>query len=234
MKPGRSLARGVKNRLVPKGERTYRLPLGIGRGLRVEIDLEHWTHLYLGLYERELNPHIRELCRPGSRCFDVGGQNGYDALLFAKLGAMAVLSFDCDAIACARMARAFSNNPSLAARLDVRHTTIAARSDPAANQTTLDEAAFAPDGFVPDLVKIDIEGAELQALNGARKLLLRRRPHLIIEVHDQTIENECQTLLEEHGYTPRTVDHSRWLEDGRPSGFNRWIVAITPPSQPRR
>ncbi len=52
--------------------------MGIGRGLRMEIDFRRGqTRLYLGLYEVELNGHLRELCRPGYRSFDVGGQLGY-------------------------------------------------------------------------------------------------------------------------------------------------------------
>lgn len=35
-----------------------------------------------------------------------------------------------------------------------------------------------------DLIKIDVEGAEVQVLEGARKTLLKHRPNLIIEMHD--------------------------------------------------
>src|SRR5947208_3168145 len=52
--------RRLKNALVPKGPRLRRLPLGIGRGLRLQLDLHYRTGLYLGLYEVELNRHLRE------------------------------------------------------------------------------------------------------------------------------------------------------------------------------
>jgi len=37
--------------------------------------------------------------------------------------------------------------------------------------------------MLPDVMKIDIEGAEAMALRGARKLLCERKPHLVIELH---------------------------------------------------
>lgn len=43
----------------------------------------------------------------------------------------------------------------------------------------LDEAL--PDGYVPSLVKIDVEGAELLVLRGAAETLARHRPYVIFE-----------------------------------------------------
>jgi FkbM family methyltransferase len=56
----------------------------------------------------------------------------------------------------------------------------------------------------PDLVKVDIEGAEVAALRGASKLLGEHRPTLICELHGT---NRAVTeLLESHGYDVRAVE----------------------------
>ncbi|HYM53925.1 MAG TPA: FkbM family methyltransferase, partial [Solirubrobacteraceae bacterium] len=57
---------------------------------------------------------------------------------------------------------------------------------------------------VPDLVKIDIEGAEVAALRGASELLSTHRPTIICEFHG-TNEAVCD-LLESHGYSLRTIE----------------------------
>lgn len=61
----------------------------------------------------------------------------------------------------------------------------------------------------PDIVKIDIEGAELSALRGAVRLLSEVRPLLIIEVAPENAAAIAE-LLGAHGYAMCDVrDHSR-------------------------
>lgn len=61
-------------------------------------------------------------------------------------------------------------------------------------------------GFIPDVVKMDIEGAECRALEGMRKILATARPKLLLELHPQAIESigghlaQIQTLLIDHSY----------------------------------
>jgi hypothetical protein len=56
----------------------------------------------------------------------------------------------------------------------------------------------------PDLVKMDIEGAEVAALRGAAKLLDEHRPTLICELHGTNVA--VTELLESHGYDVRAVE----------------------------
>jgi FkbM family methyltransferase len=70
--------------------------------------------------------------------------------------------------------------------------------------TTLDEQS-AIHG-VPDVVKIDIEGAELLALRGAERLLRERKPVLLVEVHTEEISREFYPLLERYGYCFHRLD----------------------------
>lgn len=67
--------------------------------------------------------------------------------------------------------------------------------------TTLDDAI----GDSPcHLVKIDIEGAELMALEGSRNLLRTQRPVIMVEITEKAAS--VQRLLREHGYVLVTPD----------------------------
>jgi hypothetical protein len=90
---------------------------------------------------------------------------------------------------------------------------------------SLDDVAYGQDGFLPDFVKMDIEGGEFDALLGAERLLSERVPGLIVEVHSLEIEKQCGRFLQALGYKPIVVSPRRWLRDNRPTGHNRWLVA---------
>jgi FkbM family methyltransferase len=63
--------------------------------------------------------------------------------------------------------------------------------------TTLDEA-MARFGR-PDFIKMDIEGAEEQALAGAERVLSEARPAWLIEVHGSECEQGVRRVLSGHG-----------------------------------
>ena len=56
----------------------------------------------------------------------------------------------------------------------------------------------------PDVLKIDTEGAELQAIEGARETIARHRPAIVCELHDT---NEAfVALMDELGYDTTNLD----------------------------
>jgi methyltransferase FkbM-like protein len=201
--------------------RTRRLPLGIARGIRLEIDFRHQTKLYLGLYEIELNRHLRRLCRAGFRAFDVGGQFGYDALVFAKLTGAPVVSFERDEACLAVMGRNFASNPKLAPLLEARRAFVTDKTNRGA--LALDD--FASEWGTPDFIKIDVEGGEVDVLRGAARLLRDLKPGALVEVHSPQLERDCSRILVDAGYSITVVDQRRWLRDQRPTTHNRWLVA---------
>lgn len=216
----------VKNAVLPDGKRCRRLRLGIARGINLEIDFSMQTQMYLGLYEIELNKYLRRLCRPGFRSFDVGAQFGYDALILAKLSRSQVASFECDPDVFEELKRNLQHNPPLANRIELYEGFVGSEDDRPGGKLTLDHMVFEEGVFVPDFIKMDIEGSELEALLGARRILERHNPNLLVETHSAELEKQCIEFVESIGYRTSIINSRKLLPDYRPAAHNRWFTAI--------
>lgn len=78
---------------------------------------------------------------------------------------------------------------------------------------SLDEF-FAERATWPDLIKIDVEGAEYDVLRGARQIIAQHHPVMFVEVHPRLLGNfgasaeQVYAFLRAHGYTiQRFVGH---------------------------
>jgi len=63
----------------------------------------------------------------------------------------------------------------------------------------------------PDVIKIDVEGAEYLVLKGARATLLRARPRIFLSVHSESLRSTCLEYLEVFGYTFEELAPSEFL-----------------------
>ena len=72
---------------------------------------------------------------------------------------------------------------------------------------TLDWFASAKN-ISPDLMKIDVEQAEVLALEGARQILSQSKPDILIEVATNTAAG-VSALLKEHGYKIYVIDEEK-------------------------
>lgn len=60
-------------------------------------------------------------------------------------------------------------------------------------------------GLTPDLVKVDVEGAEGMVLQGMSRLLTEARPYLIIEIHNEIAQHDVTSNVTAHGYETRVI-----------------------------
>jgi len=207
----------IKSIALPKGATFRRLPWGPAAGVTMKIDFAHQARLYFGVYELEIARFIRRLVQRGARCFDVGADAGYYSLLLARLSGEPIVAFDADLRAVERVRENFAHN-----RFDLTIYQATVGDCDGEGVITLDTAAA--ETFVPDFIKMDIEGAEVAALRGADGILRRRRPHLIVEVHGRDRERECVDLLGHHGYRPERIAPRRLFKETRPADHNGWLV----------
>lgn len=209
MSTGRHRAKLALKRLLFRGGRKpRRVRFGPGRGVRLALDRRTGLQVELGLYESELHRIYRTHVPPGGLVWDVGASDGATVLLFANLGARVV---------------AWEPRPEALALLDENLALNAALRP----SVEIVPAAFAPPraGAVPDFVKVDVEGAELEVLAGVPEAATA----IVVETHSSGLERACTELLRDRGYATRVIPNARWRRlypEYRPLAHNRWLLAL--------
>lgn len=70
-------------------------------------------------------------------------------------------------------------------------------------------------GLTPDVIKMDVEGAEMEVFRGATRILNEARPTIFLSTHSPELRTDCIALLDGLGYqvTPlvRSDDPSEFL-----------------------
>jgi FkbM family methyltransferase len=186
------------------------LPAGGGKILRV----------LLGTYEPEQTALFGELTAPGATVFDVGAHLGYYTLLASRRAGPAgkVVAFEPDPDnffflqAHAELNR-LSNVTLVESAVGEREgrAVFATGTGSGTGRLAagpggisvpvigLDEY-IAAHGGIPDILKIDVEGAEEMVLRGANQLLEGRGPAIFLSTHGPEVHRECCRRLISLGY----------------------------------
>jgi FkbM family methyltransferase len=178
----------------------------------------------LGTYERHVVSEIEAHLGEGMVAYDVGANAGYMSLVMARaVGSSGhVLAFEPDPqnlralrfnleqnklYNVAVREQAVSDAPGKLTFASYSYSLvghIAREDDPGdarhfdVEATTLDRV-WAETGAAPDFVKIDVEGAEREVLNGATELLAHARPTILAEIRAEHWPAVFE-LLESHHY----------------------------------
>jgi FkbM family methyltransferase len=228
--------------------RVYRIASGPLRGRRWYHHRDHPFWMPLGQYERETAEWLSSVLRPGATFFDVGAHAGYFTLLGAlRVGeAGRVVAFEPvaqnrDVIARQLALNGLANGVVEASALSDREgmawyrvTENVANAHLAEVEVThaaprtrelVEVATQRLDGFVartglqPDVIKLDVEGAEVAVLEGARATLAGSGPALLVSTHSAELKRRCRELLESLGYSVEPL-----------RGFEHELVARRPDS----
>ena len=76
---------------------------------------------------------------------------------------------------------------------------------------SIDSIVAAGEAPPPQLIKIDVEGAELLVLEGALQTIRSHHPQIFVEVHSSGLLGQCAELLAREGYALEHIDTNRAL-----------------------
>ncbi len=224
------LIRQELNRAAPQGFSVVEIAAGELAGLRMSLDLHAEKDYWLGTYEPELLGTLADLVRPGWVAYDLGANIGYISLLLARLAGQdgRVYSFEALPANLERLRLNLRLN-ALEERVTVVSGAVgdsaqpvqflvgpsggtgkaqgsAGRQELAYSQAinvpgiVLDDFAFTAGNPPPGLVKIDIEGGEVLALPGMRRILAEARPIVCLELHGPESARVAWDTLVASGY----------------------------------
>jgi FkbM family methyltransferase len=176
------------------------------------------ARIWLGFYEPETTDLLLRLIKPGSVVYDIGANVGVHTLLASRLAGNTgrVVAFEPlprNLVFLREHARLnrLANVEIVGAAVsdDVGEHQFDAHDSPSMGRLgwgSLKVKVVSLDGFGgdPDVIKIDVEGAEAEVLRGAHDLLRRCRPALLVALHDDR-GPECVRLLSDAGYEPFSV-----------------------------
>ncbi|HYO00331.1 MAG TPA: FkbM family methyltransferase [Actinomycetota bacterium] len=217
--PVGNLGRKVLDRVAPAG-RYKVLPVrgGLLEGTLLEVDLRKQRDMVAGIYESEVQGALAKHLKRGDTAFDVGAHLGFFTLLMARLAGDEgrVVSVEADPF----MGRNLEAN--LVRNENANVTVVRAAAGKVAVERRFTPGAgggighLADDGEIavagttldllaerygtPQLIKVDVEGGELEVLAGGARLLSDHRPILVVEVHDQQIQDDTVQLLNGFDY----------------------------------
>jgi FkbM family methyltransferase len=184
---------------------------------------------------------------PGMTVYDLGANVGFYTLLFSRLAGPGAVVHAFEPVGrnvlCLR--RHLELNPTLNAcvhELAVCRETgmvafdssrgwsmgrVVAQADTSRlPAVSLDDFVYRQGHEPPDLIKMDIEGGEVDAIAGMSRLLAEGFPVLLVSIHGSSRWRECIAVLEAAGYTVLDPDGM----PARPEAARDDLLALPPES----
>lgn len=177
-------------------------------------------NFWLGTYERDKVDALHRELSTGAVVYDVGANVGiYTVLACRTVGPKGrVFAFEPATMNLFFLNRhlrlnRFSNCKVVPKAVSSRDGTVCFDSGKGpclgkiADQGSLQVPAVTIDSFVaegnpvPQIIKVDVEGAEYEVLLGAKECLAASKPVLFLATHGEQVHNLCCCLLEDLGYS---------------------------------
>lgn len=216
----------IKHILFRPGIRPRRLIGGELKGFHFQLDLRADTQVWRGIYEQQLQAWLLKNTPSGAACLDIGAADGYFSLLMAKLAGPKGIVY---AFEPSERGNHIAGNFELNANQPLAkietHRAFVGR------ETTGDQRHIAMDEFFsragarqPSVVKIDVDGGEIEVLEGMKETLSARKPALSVEVHSHKLLDEVLKICFDQGYKVEVCDPPP--HEHRPIEYNPTVFAL--------
>ncbi len=216
----------IKNLIIPKGQRPRKIPLGLYKGLKFNLDFTCQTQLFLGLSECETHSWLKKFSKGINSAIDIGAGDGEQTLYFlAKTDAKKVYSFEPSK---ERLTEYIQNITLNGYGKNPRFVFISKYVGSNNNGSTITLDSIVDSIILPCVIKIDTEGGEVDILRGAKRLLELQRIRWLIETHSYQLESECIKILDRARYITKIIPNAWWrtfIPEQRPTELNRWLIA---------
>ncbi|HEV2299746.1 MAG TPA: FkbM family methyltransferase [Candidatus Acidoferrales bacterium] len=230
----------LSHHLLPSSELVWtRVRNGPAKGMWLELNPRTGHDYAEGRAEASVQQAVADYLKPGMVFYDLGANIGLFSLLASQLVGEtgSVFSFEPDPATVTRLRRNIDKNcvsnitiveagvgsttgkfAFLCANSSSPDRGVGRFTAPSEECHTEDLQCYALDDFVlespcPDAVKCDVEGAEVEVIRGARKLLASRRPWIIFEIHSVVNGDEVRDLCSHLGYKARAIDENHLLAE---------------------
>lgn len=244
------LQRHILKSFVAGREFIHQIDAGPARGLKFPVILPTDKNVWTGTYELKFVTALAESIRPGDVCFDIGGWRGYCSGVMAVRGAASVQVFEPLPENIERINRLIQVNPTLPIKLEpaavgqqtgvAQFKVMSETSMGKLADSTFQEDASASDfrevkihsldDWVKDkgvchvdVMKIDVEGAEMLVLNGAQSLIETYHPRLFVEVHSPLLAKQVEEFLLKRNYKIRSLCSEKTVENSDPE-VTHWVA----------
>lgn len=175
---------------------------------------------WLGTYEYQKQILFEKTVTEGSIVFDVGAHVGFYTLLASVLvGSKGrVFAFEpsprnliylrqhlqLNRVTNVEIIEAAISNSSGTVLFDEGHNGYTGRISPEGSlevrSVSLDELVMQGHISIPSYMKIDVEGAEMSVLLGAKSILAEASPTLFLSTHDHNVHQQCCEFIGSLGY----------------------------------
>lgn len=213
--------------LLPDRPVPFRVWYGPFRGARLIANPRSSVRKMLGLYEHELNGWLIQALPCVTRVLDVGANDGYFtfgcAAAFRRLGIeYEITSFEPQEHHVDLLRQSVWAQGHVNGRFEIVHAAVGRQVGP--GMTTLD--ALPHNDRSRTLIKIDVEGAEVEVIAGATSWI-HASNLFVIEVHHIDLLGELHDIFVQHGLTLKRVDQRALPLLGREirQSANWWLVS---------
>ena len=218
------------NEAAPQGLTEIQVAAGKLAGMKLSLNLQTEKDYWLGTYEPELQNAAQKFVQPGMVIYDVGANIGYISLMMARLSGVSghIFSFEALQANVQRLKKniALNHMGSIVkvvpkAVVDTsRPVNFLAHSSSSMGKArgsagreehyegeikvaglALDDFVFSENNPAPGLIKMDIEGGEVLAVKGMRRLLKEKHPLLFVELHGEDAARAVWLTLSNAGYS---------------------------------